>query len=212
MSDTVLGKDQLAAWTGQFGRDFMERRGPEEEFIRQRTIAFSQIFIKLQQHQPKSILEVGPNIGLNLRALRRISGAEQFAVEPNPAAIEILLKDGVLPETNIKESTIYDIPYADRSMDLAFTFGVLIHIPPEGLDKAYKEIYRVAKDYILCGEYHNPTPVEVNYRGRDGLLFKRDFGREWLERYPDLQLMDHGFFWDYTTGVGDITWWLFRKP
>jgi spore coat polysaccharide biosynthesis protein SpsF len=32
-----------------------------------------------------------------------------------------------------------------------------------------------------------------------------------MDRFPDLQLVDYGFFWKRATGLDDATWWLFRK-
>ena len=43
------------------------------------------------------------------------------------------------------------------------------------------------------------------------LLFKNDFGSLYLDSFPDLKLVDYGFFWRRTTVMDDITWWLFRK-
>lgn len=208
----MLGKKQLGLWTGEFAEEFMVRRGPQEEFIQQRTIAFSQIWSKMLQDPPQSILEVGCNIGLNLRALSRITSAEKFAVEPFEKAREVIIRDQVLPPENLFAATSYDIPVEDNFADLVFTLGVLIHTPPESHEKSYSEIYRAARKYILCIEYHNPDPVEVSYRGHEGQLFKKDFGKEWMELYPDLILVDYGFFWDHITKLDNVTWWLWRKP
>ena len=44
-----------------------------------------------------SILEVGSNVGVNLRAIKRFdSDIKLYAVEPNETAIDILIKDNVL--------------------------------------------------------------------------------------------------------------------
>ena len=104
------------------------------------------------------------------------------------------------------------LPLDDGAVDLAFTSGVLIHVPPDDLETAYGEIHRVATRYILCVEYFSPTPVEIPYRGHEGLLFKRDFGGMWLDLFPGLETVANGFFWRRTTGLDDINWWLFRKP
>ena len=44
-----------------------------------------------------------------------------------------------------------------------------------------------------------------------GKLFKRDFGSFWWDLYPDLKLVDYGFFWKRVAGLDDFTWWLFEK-
>ena len=43
------------------------------------------------------------------------------------------------------------------------------------------------------------------------MLFKRDFGGHWMDLYPDLRLVGNGFFWRRSTGLDNITWWLFEK-
>ena len=103
------------------------------------------------------------------------------------------------------------MPLESSSIDLVFTSGVLIHIAPEDLYTSCSEIYRVSSKYIVSVEYFNPTPVELSYRGHDGVLFKRDFGSFWIENFPNLKVLDYGFFWKPITGLDNLTWWLFRK-
>jgi spore coat polysaccharide biosynthesis protein SpsF len=62
-------------------------------------------------------------------------------------------------------------------------------------------------------EYYNPSPVELSYRGYRGVLFKRDFAGELLDRHNDLRLLDYGFVWkrDPSFPQDDITWFLMAK-
>jgi pseudaminic acid biosynthesis-associated methylase len=103
------------------------------------------------------------------------------------------------------------LPLQDAAVEFSFTSGVLIHIAPDDLLASCAEIYRVSSRYIACAEYFNPTPVEIEYRGHSGVLFKRDFGGYWLDNFLDLELVDYGFLWRRATGLDDLTWWLFRK-
>ena len=50
------------------------------------------------------------------------------------------------------------------------------------------------------------------HRGREGPLFKRDFGALWLDLFPGLALVAYGFFLKRATGLDNLTWWLFAKP
>ena len=44
------------------------------------------------------------------------------------------------------------------------------------------------------GEYFNRTPVSITYQERENQLFKRDFGKFFLERYEnEVSLVDYGF-------------------
>jgi spore coat polysaccharide biosynthesis protein SpsF len=94
---------------------------------------------------------------------------------------------------------------------MAFTTGVLIHVDPSLLAATMAEIHRVAAKYVFCAEYFSPKPEAVPYRGETDLLFKNDFGSLYLDTFPDLRLVDYGFFWRRKTVIDDCVWWLFRK-
>ncbi|MDP6781889.1 MAG: methyltransferase domain-containing protein [Alphaproteobacteria bacterium] len=206
------GNTPIDAWTGEFGNDYVARNRATEKTVGNAARAFGEILSHIKDSPPTSILEVGANIGINLRALGGLTDAELFAVEPNASARERLVADKVLLPDHLFEAVATKLPFDDGAVDLAFTSGVLIHVPPTDLETAYGEIHRVASRYILCMEYFSPTPVEIPYRGHEGLLFKRDFGGMWLDLFPDLELVENGFFWKRTTGLDDVNWWLFRKP
>jgi len=65
---------------------------------------------------------------------------------------------------------------------------------------------------LMC-EYYNPSPVEVNYRGHSGKLFKRDFAGEFLDKFSDVKLIDYGFVYqrDPAFPQDDLTWFLMEK-
>lgn len=203
---------QLEHWTGEFGRQYIDRNAATDDMLRMRTKAWARILAPLQGDEPRRVLECGSNIGLNLRAIPSLIDAELFAVEPNLAAHEVLLRDGVLPRANLKQAALGgDLPFETASMDLVFTSGVLIHVPPADLAKACSEIHRVSRKYVLAIEYFAKKPESIPYRGNDELLWKRDFGSFWLDQHPDLVPVDVGFLWSRTSGWDDATWWLFRK-
>lgn len=90
---------------------------------------------------------------------------------------------------------------------------MLIHINPEYLEQMYDVLYKSSRRWILVGEYYNPTPIEIAYRGHEGRLFKRDFAGELMDRYPLLKIVDYGFVWhrDAQFPLGDMTWFLMEK-
>ena len=83
---------------------------------------------------------------------------------------------------SIKCGTITE-PLSDPKADLTFTAGVLIHINPERLPIVYENLVSLSSRYILVAEYYNPTPTEVNYRGHNERLFKRDFAGELIDSF-----------------------------
>ena len=51
------------------------------------------------------------------------------------------------------------------------------------------EIYRTTRKYIWGSEYYAPELKQVTYRNRSELLWKMDFARQYLDRFPDLELV-----------------------
>ncbi len=202
----------IDAWRGDFGDDYVARNRATEETMGNAARAFTEILSHVKDNPPASILEVGANIGINLRALAGITNAELFAVEPNAHARERLVADEVVPPDRLFDAVATKLPLDDGAVDLVFTSGVLIHVPPEDLETAYGGIHRVAARYVLSLEYFSQTPVSIPYRGHEGLLFNRDFGGMWLDLFPEIEPVANGFFWRRTTGLDDLNWWLFRKP
>ena len=200
----------LEAWRAALGDTYTERHGVSPATLDSRMAMWGRLLGLMDGDTPESILEVGANIGLNLRALRLLTGAKLAAVEPNDGARERLVLDGVVTYDNAHGVSASDLP-RDVGFDLVFTCGLLIHIPPDDLGKVCAEIYRVSNKYILCIEYFADRPEELPYRGHEGLLWKRDFGDFWMARYPNLALVDYGFLWRRATGLDNLTYWLFRK-
>ena len=191
------------AWNGDFGASYHDRN--QRAALRARTRLWGRI---LGDIDPESILEVGAGTGTNLIALHSLTGARLMAVEPNEGARK-QIPYGVVEL--VGPSRADHLSFMDGAAELVFTSGVLIHIPPDELDAALDEIYRVSSRYIACIEYFSDTPETKSYRGRDNLLFKRDFGAYWLERFPDLEVVRTGFAWRTTTGLDNLTWHLFSK-
>ena len=202
---------QLDAWTGSFGRAYMARNSDVSvSDLDARADGLSQV-METCAHRPRSILEVGANIGRNLMALRRLTDATLHAVEPFVEAFERmreLLSDELSSAHNCAGDAL---PFEDTSIDFVFTSGVLIHVHPDRLPDVMAEIHRVSRRYVWCNEYFATQPESIGYRGEDGLLFKRDFGRLYQKLFPDLHIVGTGFLWSAATPFDDTVWWLFEK-
>jgi pseudaminic acid biosynthesis-associated methylase len=200
--------EQERFWAGEFGNDYIQRN--EDIQLLASNIA---LFAKIIQNTfgISSVIEFGSNIGLNLIALKKIvPNIEVSAIEINEKAGKILKTN--LPETKLYPQSIFDFK-VDYKRDFVFTKGVLIHINPDFLPKAYELLYDTSNKYICIAEYYNPSPVEINYRNNKGFLFKRDFAGELLAKYKDLSLVDYGFVYhkDNNYPQDDITWFLLKK-
>lgn len=201
--------EQETFWAGEFGDDYISRNQGEQ------LLAYNLDFFVRALHRARglgSAIEFGPNVGMNLRALKLLHPfQEQFGIEINARAADELEK--VIPPSNVLRQSILDFR-PERTWDLVLIKTVLIHIHPDQLPRVYDALYRSARRYLLVAEYYNPTPVEVSYRGHQERLFKRDFAGELLQTYPDLQLVDYGFAYrnDPVTPQDDISWFLLEKP
>ena len=198
-------------WAGQFGDEYIARNSDAKAISS--NVAFFSRALK-SAHDVRSCVEFGANIGLNLRTLRVLyPEQEQYAVEINANASAELRK--FLPAEKVFECSLLDFDQArlPHLCDLTFVKGVLIHIHPDHLRTAYSKLYAASRRYVLVGEYYNPTPVNVPYRGHEGRLFKRDFAGELMDIYPDLELVDYGFAYrrDKDFPQDDITWFLLEK-
>ncbi len=203
---------ELDAWKGDFGDDYTKRRHCDKDLVNRIGETLFRLLTNIGVGPSSSLLEVGSNMGYNLIGLA-LSGwkGKLYAVEPNQKAYRELLEHskGLIEKVYSADGSL--LPFNDRSIDLVFTSGVLIHVHPERLKKVCSEIFRVSSQYILCMEYFSSTPDDQVYREKSGLLFKRDFGRYYLELFPSLELVDYGFLWSKVVPFDDLNWWLFKK-
>lgn len=199
---------QEAFWAGSFGSEYIGRNDSNQ------LLASNLNFFTKALNQAgriTSCLELGANIGMNLRALQLLyPEVELKAVEINPDAAKLL--GGLIGEKNVYLSSIFYYPITSK-VELSLIKGVLIHINPEMLNTVYEKLYQASKRFILVCEYYNPSPVAIPYRGHTDRLFKRDFAGEMMEKYSDLRLVDYGFSYrrDPAFPQDDITWFLMEK-
>lgn len=133
------------------------------------------------------ILEVGSNIGLQLRHLHHAGFKNLTGLELQRNAVEEAKMN--VPGVDFIQGSALDLPFKDNSFDLVFTSGVLIHIAPEDLETVIKEITRVSRKYIWGLEYYSDTPEALAYRGHDGFMWKRDFSQLYKNLPTPLELI-----------------------
>lgn len=190
-------------WGGDFGDAYVERNidaaNGREPFWRD----------ILGRYQVRNALEVGCNVGANLRWIcEALPQFEVYGVDVNERALAQLR--GNLPHVNAVWSPARSLPFREGWFDLVFTAGVLIHQPEITLPLVMAEIMRCSRRYVLCMEYSAEETVEVFYREQAGALFKRNYGRIYSEMFPELQLLEQNFL-GRDQGWDDVTYWLFEK-
>ncbi len=190
-------------WGGGFGDDYVDRNMDSYDH----RAPFWDALI--DDIQPRSVLEVGCNIGGNLQWIsKRLYPGDVYGVDVNQKALSTLHKR--LPDVNALRSPARNLPFRDRWFDLVLTMGVLIHQPDTTLPLVMSEMVRCSSNWVLCGEYYADETLEVPYRGETGALFKRDYGRLFAELFPELEPVKQGYL-GRDSGWDDVTWWLFRK-
>ncbi|MCK5296071.1 MAG: methyltransferase [Alphaproteobacteria bacterium] len=199
--------EQENFWATEFGNEYIDRNKSHE--LLAANLAF---FSSMLQCASKinSVMEFGANIGMNIHTLKKLlPNAKLSAVEINKKACDVLAK---IENVEAHNASILEFE-TEEKFDLVFTKGVLIHINPDELDKVYEKMYNASKKYILVGEYYNPSPVAIPYRGHSDRLFKRDFAGDLMDKYNDLKLVDYKFFYkrDNNFPQDDVTWFLLEK-
>jgi pseudaminic acid biosynthesis-associated methylase len=185
---------QMRIWSGTFGREYTDRNAMsveeldalyEREFGIGRR-AMNQAFLGFLSRDLR-VLEVGSNIGNQLLLLQTMGFTNLYGIELQHYAAQLSKRR--TSNVGFIQGSAFDIPCRDGAFDLVFTSGVLIHLAPQHIGTALGEIHRSTRRYIWGMEYFSDACEEVSYRGEQGLLWKSDFCKLYLERFPDLRLV-----------------------
>jgi len=206
MSDSGSDEEVIrleSLWSGEFGDAYVDRnlgaytsRQPFWQGVIEKT-------------SPSRVLEVGCNVGGNLRWIAPgLPAGATYGIDVNLKGLSTLRAE--FPEVNSILGSARELPFKDGWFDLVFTMGVLIHQPEDSVLEVMSEMARCSSRYVLCGEYFAAETTEVPYRGVEGALFKRDYGKAFVGVDPNLSLTDTGYL-TAAEGFDDITWWLFEK-
>jgi pseudaminic acid biosynthesis-associated methylase len=185
---------QIAVWSDQFGREYTDRNAfTVEELNKDYFECFGLSRVEMNTSfldgLPLStrILEIGCNVGNQLRCLQHMGFENLYGIEVQWYAVEKAKE--LTPRSNILQGSAFDIPFRDGFFDLVFTSGLLIHISPTDILQALREICRCTRKYIWGFEYFADSYTDVNYRGHGSLLWKTDFANLFLHSFSDLRLI-----------------------
>jgi len=182
-------------WGGEHGDEY-NKRNPQtiEEMDKLYTenygsVTRSDLNNEFLDDLPRNIkiLEVGANVGAQLDGLQKMGFKNLYGIDINETALETLKAN--LKDINVVLASALEIPFEDNYFDLVFTSGVLIHISPDNVKTAMKEIARCSKKYVWGFEYFAESYTEIPYRGKNNLLWKADFSKLYLESCPLLNLV-----------------------
>ena len=193
-------------WQGNFGNSYIKRNNHLKD-VKNNFFFFKKVFNK--KVKINSLIELGPNVGLNIIALRKIfKNLRITGVEINKKACEHLKK---IKNVSVINNSILKFKLKSK-FDLVLIRGVMIHVHPKNLTKLYKKIEKLSKKYILICEYYSPYPISINYRGHKNKLFKNDYAGDFLKICKNYKLIDYGFNYHLDKYPQDDTsWFLLRK-
>lgn len=190
----MITTPQIAEWVNEFGREYTNRNVltiAELDALYEKNYGATRRKLNTQFladiPADARILEVGCNVGNQLTVLREMGYGDLYGIEIQQYALGQARSK--LPDVHFVEASAFEIPYPDGYFDVVFTSGVLIHIAPGDLPRAADEIHRCTGQYIWGFEYYSPQTVEVKYRGNEGLLWKMDYAKFFLDRFTDLSLV-----------------------
>lgn len=171
---------QMELWLSQFGEEYTDRNTFSRESIDQKYqeifgVSRSDMNLRFLDSMDRNIriLEVGCNIGMQLDILQAMGFTQLYGIELQRQAVDIARSR--LAAVDVIQGSAFDLPFRDGWFDLVYTSGVLIHIAPEDLPVAMREIVRCSRRFVWGFEYYADAITEVPYRDRTGCLWKAPF-------------------------------------
>jgi pseudaminic acid biosynthesis-associated methylase len=191
--------EQEDFWSGDFGRDYTDRNnltaeGLDELYLHQFGVSRTEMNQRFLGNQPRQlrILEVGCNVGMQLRHLLQMGFRDLYGIELQWHALKIARER--VPDANLLQGSGFDLPFRDGYFDLVYTSGVLIHIAPQNLPAFMGEIVRCSSRYVWGFEYFAEEVTDINYRGNAGFLWKANYAKLYQQHYPALKLVKQEVF------------------
>jgi len=135
-----------------------------EDFIKDRwqTDVHSQhkwFLDKVRLLKPKSILEVGCGFGRNIKFLIENGVKPDSITGVDISSRMIKFARDYISNNRVKLSVIAIENFDERkNFDLVFTHGVLMHIPPNNIEKALDNIIRISKKHLILIEQNYSPP------------------------------------------------------
>lgn len=161
-------EDTGKLWAGSFGSEYIFRNSN----LPDRSVFWTRI---AKRYKPKSVLEVGCNIGHNLRYLKKaLPRAEIAGCDVNEEALVLLKAQNAGISTDCAD--IRSLPFDDHTFDMVVCVGLLIHLTnDEDLMKGINELFRVANRTVVVAEYWSKTWEMIPYHGYENALRKGPF-------------------------------------
>lgn len=168
-------KEIEALYAGEIGDDYV-KRNPTPNQLREpfwRAI--------LEETEAQSVLEVGCGIGGNLSHMLHVPTL--YGVDVHQPSLD-KAKENTNGKAKLYKGSATALPFPQRSIELVFTAGLLIHVAQDALQRVMKELGRVSSKYVLLVEYMDTHRREIPWHGHSGILFADVFGLTFWRNNP----------------------------
>lgn len=194
----IVVADTHELWSGRFGNEYHERN----RVAWQERVEFWQSAI--EYCTPATVFELGCGPGWNLMAIQKCApNTDLYGADLNLGAVNEARAQGF--EVHRVDGSVTGL-YEPGCMDLVFTAGCLIHVPPADLKRTMEEIVQLSARYVLAVEYHANFEEDTEYRGHTHALWRRPYGKLYEEM--GLTLLSEGVAWNESR----CAYWLLEKP
>ena len=140
--------DQKRLWHIRGGENYSFESEAEEsrEFARK---FFTELFELIPVEKDAPVIELGCGSGRNLNILREMGFTNLKGVDFSESQVEFCRKNGF----DVQLMDISNLEFPESSFDLVFTNSVLLHVPPDNIEKVMREAVRVSKSVVAFREH-----------------------------------------------------------
>jgi len=136
----------------------------------------------LEETEAQSVLEVGCGIGGNLSHMLNVPTL--YGIDVHQPSLD-RAKENTHGKAKLYKGSATAIPLPQKSVELAFTAGVLIHVSADALARVLKELGRVSSKYVLLVEYVDSHRRAIPWHGHTGILFADAFHLSFWRSNPN---------------------------
>jgi cyclopropane fatty-acyl-phospholipid synthase-like methyltransferase len=156
MATGITFKDELRA---AYDADATRRITSAKKRSQWKLDARQQFSDLVKRENKKSILEIGAGAGLDAKFFQE-EGLEVLATDLSPNMVAECKKIGLIAEV----VDIYDLEKLEHRFDAIYSLNVLLHVPPEDLDKVLSTIHgRLNENGLFFYGVYGGTNKEETY-------------------------------------------------
>ncbi len=148
-------------------------------------------------HQLDEVLSRHPNTVLEVGVGDKVFG-EFIKNNTQVAYTSVDIAEDLRPDVI---GSVLELPFADKSFDIACAFEVLEHLPFESFEKALSELTRVATDFVVLSLPHFGPMLSLSFK----IPFIREIRIAYKLPFPRKHVFNGQHYWEIGKSGYDIT-------